>query len=122
MPRVSRRHTLEAIFQVMRVAVNYRKGQKQSKTIALYLKSTLARPPIYNRAYPEKLWSASPSNPVGVTKPNLILLFVQLDEKPLEESTSLERTYCLAIFGNKSMRKVHSEPKLESKPTAVHIA
>ena len=28
---VIRRHTLEAIFEVMRVVVNYRKGQKQRK-------------------------------------------------------------------------------------------
>ena len=59
MMKIIRRHTFEATFQVMRVAVNYRKGQKQLKLIALHLKSTLARPTIYNRAYPEKLLTAS---------------------------------------------------------------
>ena len=44
---VIRRHTLEAIFHLKTVVVNYRKGQKQLKRIALHLKSTLARPSIY---------------------------------------------------------------------------
>ena len=34
---VFRRHALEEIFQVMRVAVKYRKGQRQLKKIALHL-------------------------------------------------------------------------------------
>ena len=99
------RHTLEAIFQVMRLVVNYRKGQKQLERNVLHLKSTLATPPIYNRAYSEMLSTAFPGNPVCTRKPSS-LLFVQPDRKFLEESTKLEGTYVLTIFGNKSMRKI----------------
>ena len=81
----------------------------------------MARPPLYDRAYPEKLSTASPGNLVGVTKPSLIFLFVVQDKKSLEMSTSRKETYFLKIFGNKSMRKVRSESKLVSKPTIVHI-
>ena len=59
-----KRDTLEANLQPMRLAVKYRKGQKQLKLIALYQKNTLARPPIYDEAYPEKLCTASPGSPV----------------------------------------------------------
>ena len=44
------RDTLEAIFEVMRVAVKLSRRQKQLKKIVLHLKSTLARPPINDRA------------------------------------------------------------------------
>ena len=74
MLRVNRKQTFEAILSVMRVVVNYRKGQRQLKRMVLHLKSTSA---IYNGACHEKLWTASPGNPVGVTDPSLILSFVQ---------------------------------------------
>ena len=106
----------------MRAVVNYRKGQKQLKKIALHLKSSLARPPIYDRLCPEKPSTASPGNPVGTKKLGSFLLLVQQDEKSSEESTSLERTYVETIFANKTMTKVHSQLKLPSKLTAVHIA
>ena len=76
----------------MRVVVNYREGQIQLKKIALYLKSTLARPPIYNRAYHQKLPTSSPRIPVVFMTPSLILLFEQLDKKFLEESTTVKET------------------------------
>ena len=95
---VIRRRTLKAIFQVMRVAVNYRKGQKQLKKIAVHLKTTLARPPSYDGAYPEKLSTAFLGNPVDVTKPSLLELFVQQDKMSCEESTSLKETYFLTNF------------------------
>ena len=75
MLKVIRKHTLEAFFQVMRVAVSYLKGQKPLIKVALYLKSTLTRTPIYDQAYPDKLSTASPGNLMGVTKPSSILLF-----------------------------------------------
>ena len=121
MQTVIRRHSLETILQAMRAAVNYCKGQKQLKK-ALHPKSTLARPPIYDRAYPEKLWTASEGNPLGVAKPILILLFVQPDKMSSIVDKSLKETYFLTVFGNKSMRKVQSKSKLESKPTNLHIA
>ena len=92
------------------------------KKTALHLKTTLARAPIYDRAHPEKLWSASPGNPVGAAKHSLSLLFVQPDKKSLEESTRLERTYFLTYSSNKPIKKVHSESKLQSKRTAIHVA
>ena len=84
MLKVIRRHILEAIFQVMRVGVSYHKGQKQLIKSALHLKSTLARPPIYNKTCPKKLSTASLGNPAGIKKPSLPLSFVQHDEKSLE--------------------------------------
>ena len=53
----------------MRVPVNYPKGKKQLKKI-LHLKSIVATPPIYDRAYSEMRSTASPGNRVGVTKPS----------------------------------------------------
>ena len=90
---------------------------KTMEKTALDLKGNVARPAIYIQTYPDKLSAASPGNPVGVTKPSLLLLFVQQDKKSLEELTSLKETYLWTIFGNKSMRKVRSESKLASKPT-----
>ena len=90
--------------------------------IALNLKTTLARPLVYDRAYLEKFSTASPGNPVGVSKPSLLSLIVQQGKKFFEESASLMKTQFLTIFGNKSMQKVHSESKLVSKPSVIHIA
>ena len=45
---IFRRHTLEAFSQVMAVAVSLRKWQKQFEYVALHLKGTLERPPIYD--------------------------------------------------------------------------
>ena len=53
-----RGNTLEAVFQVMRVVLIRRKGQKRLKKIDLYLKGTLAWPLIYDQAYNENLWTA----------------------------------------------------------------
>ena len=111
MPTVIRRHTFEAIFQVMRVVVNYGKGQKQLKKIVLLLKSTLVRLRIYDRAYPEMLSTTSPRNLVGIAKPSSLLLFVQPKNKFLEVSTKVTETYFLTNFGNKSMRKIRSQTK-----------
>ena len=106
MLRVITRHTLEAIFQVMEATV---KLSQRAKTIE-------------KNCHPEKLATASPGNPMDVTKPNLLSLFVQQDEKCLEWLTSLEETYVLTTFGKKPMRKVRSESKLASLPTVVHVA
>ena len=92
MLKVIRRHTTETNFQVMRVAVNYRKRQKQLKIIALHLKSTLATPTLHDGAYTGKLWTASSRNPVGAMKPCLNLLFVQPEKTSLKNSTSLNGT------------------------------
>ena len=82
----------------------------------------LARPPIYDRAYPEMLSAASPENQVGIRNTNSLLLFVKPDKKFLEKSTKVRETYFLTIFGNKSMRKNRSQSKLASELKAVHIA
>ena len=89
---------------------------------ALQLKSTLARPRIYDGRYPEELWTASPGNSLGVMRPSLILMFLQSDRKILEESTSFKGIQFVTIFGKKSIRKAQSESKLTSKPNVVHIA
>ena len=59
----------------------------------LHLKSTVARPPICDRAYPELLSAVAPGNPVGITKPRQLFLFVQPGKKFLEESTKVKKTY-----------------------------
>ena len=66
------------------------KLSQSTKTIGKMLhnlKSTLARPPIYDRAYPDKLSAAASDNPLGVTKPSSLSLFVQPNESSLEQST-----------------------------------
>ena len=105
----------------MRVKVNLSQRTKIIEKIALHLKCTLARPPIYDRSYPEKL-ATDPGNPVAVKKPSLFLLLVQQDKKSLEESTSFKGTYFSTLFSNKCMRNVLSEAELASKATVVHIA
>ena len=117
---VIRRHTLQAVFRLMRVVVTYSEGQKQLKEIALHLKSTLTRPPIYDWAYPEKLSTASPRNPASIMKPSSVWLFVKSNRKNSEVGKCWNQF--LTFFGNKSMRKVRSQSILESKLTSVHIA
>ena len=80
MMRVIRRHTIEPIFQMIRIVVNYREGQKQFEKTALHLKSTLAKPTIYDRAYCDKIWTSSPSIPVTFTKRRSLLLILQPDK------------------------------------------
>ena len=79
---VDRWHTLEAFFQVTRVVVNYREGQKFKKKPTS--EDYIARTTTYDRAYPEKLATSPPGEPVGVTEPSLIRLFVQQDKKSLK--------------------------------------
>ena len=116
-----RRHTIAAIFQVMRNVVEYRKGGKHLKKNALNLKNALARPPVYDRAYSEVISNTAPGNPVGITKSSSILLFVEPDKGFLGQSTKVEETKVLTIFRKKSMKKVRSQSKLAPKITAVHI-
>ena len=51
---------------------------------ALHLKTTSARLPIYDRAYPEMHGSVSPGSPVVVMKSAMSLFFVQPHEKSAE--------------------------------------
>ena len=116
--RVIRRHTLEAILPVMETAV---KLSQRAKTI----EKTCSTPGVFwphHRAYRKKLATASAGNPMNVTKPSLLLLFVQQDENCLEELTSLKETYVSKTFGKKSMTKVRSKSKLASILTVVHVA
>ena len=94
------RHTLEGILRVMEAAV---KLSRRAKIIEKNCSTPGLWPPasIYNRAYPEMLASASPGNHMDVKKPSLLLLFVQQDEKYLEELTCLEEPYVLTTFGKK---------------------
>ena len=67
-----RNNKLEATFSVTRAAGKLSQSAKIIEKNALDLRSTLARPPIYNRAYLEKLATASSGTPVGVTKLSLL--------------------------------------------------
>ena len=88
----------------------------------LHVKSTLARPPFYNRAQREKLSTASPGNLMGVTKPSLLPLFVQLDVKIFGKIDKGKGNQVFTIFGIKLKRKFRSEVEIVTEPTAVHIA
>ena len=77
----------------------------------IYTRSTLATPPIYNQANLKYLAPASPGNSMVVTKPSLLLFFVQQEEKCLELLTSLEKTYVLTTFG----KKIHEKSSVEVK-------
>ena len=59
---------------------------------ALHLKTTSARLPIYDRAYPEMHWSVSPGSPVVVMKSAMSLFFVKPHKKSAEVSRSVERS------------------------------
>ena len=88
--RIIRRHTLEAVFQVMGV-VRYCTWQKQLKEEKiLYLMITLARPLIFDRVQPEMLAIAFPGLPVGITKSKSLLLFAQPDKIFFEKSTNVK--------------------------------
>ena len=69
--------------------------RKNNRQKLLYTKSTLPTPPTYNRAYPGKLATASPGNPMDFTKPISLLLFVQQYEWSLEN-------FCCKISSNKT--------------------
>ena len=81
MLRVIMRLTLEALFQLKSVVVNYHKEKKQLKNFVLHLNSTLARQTIDNRVYPETFKTASPGHAVEIKKPSSFLAFVQPDKK-----------------------------------------
>ena len=88
-----------------------------AKTIeknVVHPKSTLARPTIYDRALPENLSTASTGNPVSITKPTSLLLFVQPGKKFFEESTKVKETHfwqfsaintCEKIAHSRNMRQ-----------------
>ena len=128
MLRVITRHTFKATFPVMEAAVKLSQRTKTIEKIALHLEyflytwNTLATPPIYNQVYPGKIATASPGNPMDDTKPSLLSLCEQQDEKCLEELTSLEETNVLTTFRKKSMRKIRSESEIASIPTVLQVA
>ena len=75
------RHThLRQIAQLMGAAVKLSQRAKTIAENALHLKSSLARQPTYDRAYPDKLSIASTDKARGATKPSLFLLFLQHDK------------------------------------------
>ena len=103
MLRVVGRQALVAIFQVMRVAVNYCKGQKVEK-IALHLKSTLASSVIYDGAYAEKL-DCFFRQFSGRHEAQFSFLICTTGQKSLEEPTSLKGT----CFCDKFRQKIHGK-------------
>ena len=101
---------LRPLFMWWKVLVNYREWQQQLKKIAPHLKCTLARAPINDQPFPNM-----------VVKPSSFLMLVQQDEKPLEESMSLNGTYFVTFFGNKSMRKIRLQPQPASENNSVDL-
>ena len=72
---------------------------KTNLKYALHLKSTLARPPIYNR--PCLPWNVSPGNPVGITKPISFPLFANMI-KSLRKSRKVLREPTLRQISTKN--------------------
>ena len=105
-----RKQTLESIFQVMRVVVNYRNSQKLLKKFVLHPKSTLARKSIYNRAYPERFSTSSPSIPVVFTKVSLLLLLVQ----PIKNFWKSRQKSIKHVFDN-FQQQIHDKSSLAVK-------
>ena len=115
---VIRRHTLEAIIHALRVAVNYRKVQKQLKKM-LYIK----RLPWPDQLFTTERTMKSSQLPLQAFQWASwnIVHFYCLHNKIkslLEEPTSLEEIYSSTIFGDKPIRKNRSESKLASKSTS----
>ena len=71
------RHTLEAIFQVMRYSKKLPQSEKQFIEFTLDLKIAPARPPFPGRPYNEKFATAPTGNPVGIRKTNLLSMVVK---------------------------------------------
>ena len=84
MLRVIRRHILEAFFS----GDESRKLSQRAKTIEKKISTS----------------TESAGNPVGITKPSLLSLFVQPDKKFWEQSTKVKETYFLTISDNISMK------------------
>ena len=103
--KIFRRHTLEAFFQVMRVAVNYCKRQKQVKIIALHPNNTVSRAPKYGGTYPKKLLTASPGNPVGFTRQSSFSFFVKIGEKVFGKVDKLQGKLFFGNFRQKNYAK-----------------
>ena len=72
------KHTFEAIFQLTRVVVNYRKGQKELKKL-FYIQRELW--PDHLSTTDRMLSTVSPGIPASTTKPSSFLSFVQPDKK-----------------------------------------
>ena len=118
MLRVISRRTFVLIFQVMTVVVNYRKKEKQVKKIPLHLKSTLAKPPTYDRTYPETLSTASP---VSFTERSSLLLFCNR-KKTLKGRQRPRKP--LLTFPAKNPRQMcaRSQNLHQNSPLSVYIA
>ena len=88
MLKVIRRHTLDAIFPVMRIVLNYRKGQKQLTKIAKHLESTLA---YLRRSKPRKALGCLSRHKSAHHQAQFTFI-AQPDIKSLEESTKVKKT------------------------------
>ena len=108
-------YTLEVNFQMKRTAVKLSQRAKTLKKL-LYTQNTLATLTIYNRAYSEKLVAASPSIILDFTKSNLVLLFVQQEEKSLGLSTRLEGTYVSTNFVKSPLDRFARRQNLHQNP------
>ena len=113
MLRIIVKHTFEALSQLMRVAVNYHRAKTKIKcsTSKEYLgQTTYLRRSVQCRA----LDCFSKQSSGCFYSHNRIKSF-------WKSQHVLRGTYFFTYFGEKSMRKVRSESKLESN-TAVHVA
>ena len=113
--RVKRRHTLEVSFEIMTIPVNYDKEPKQLNIIALHVKCTLARPPIYHGAYTKKLSTSSPSIQLSSRSAVYFYCLCNRMKRFWKSRKRLRKPIFLTIFGNESMIKVRSQSKLAVK-------
>ena len=113
------RHTLEAILQVMRFVVRYRKGQNQMKKNCSSSKeyldwTTYLQPSVTRNAFNSFSRQSSEHHEAEIT------FFVQPDKMFLEKWTKVKETYFLTFFANKFKRKIQCRSKLASKLTLVY--
>ena len=89
--------------------------------IVLHLNSTLETPIFYMQVYSQKLFTAYPQIPVGITNPSSLSLFVQPERVSLQKSRNRREIFSMTIFCGKTLRKNPSVSKFASNPTTVHI-
>ena len=91
------------------------------KKIVLHPRTTLARPPIYDQALPEKLSTVSPDNPVGIKKPSFFLVHSTW-YKCLGTVDTGKGNLPFDNFRQQIHHKICSPSKPTSEGTALHIA
>ena len=121
--RVIRRHTLQAICQVIKVVVKYHRGQKQLKKKSSTTKEYLGQTTYLRPNAPWSALNCFSKQSGGHHETQFASIVCATEWKVFGRVDKRQgNLFFFAIFGNKSMRKVRSQSKLASKLTGLHIA